>query len=42
MAQKEREGEREEWFHFRAFGGWEKAYKDHFAEGAIYDKISQK
>ena len=26
----------------RAFGGWEKAYKDHFAEGALYDQISKK
>ena len=26
----------------RAFGGWEQAYKEHFAEGALYDKISKK
>ena len=26
----------------RAFGGWDKAYKAHFAEGALYDKISKK
>ena len=25
----------------QAFGGWEKAAKEHFADGAIYDQISQ-
>jgi len=25
----------------QAFGGWEKAAKDHFADGALYDQISQ-
>jgi sulfate transport system substrate-binding protein len=25
----------------QAFGGWDKATKDHFADGAIYDEISQ-
>jgi sulfate transport system substrate-binding protein len=25
----------------QAFGGWDKASKEHFADGAIYDQISQ-
>jgi len=25
----------------QAFGGWDKAAKDHFADGALYDQISQ-
>jgi len=25
----------------QAFGGWDKAAKEHFADGAIYDQISQ-
>jgi sulfate transport system substrate-binding protein len=25
----------------QAFGGWDKAAKDHFADGAAYDQISQ-
>ena len=25
----------------KAFGGWDKASKEHFADGAIYDQISQ-
>jgi sulfate transport system substrate-binding protein len=25
----------------QAFGGWEKAAKDHFSDGGIYDQIFQ-
>ena len=25
----------------QAFGGWDKANKEHFADGALYDQISQ-